>query len=394
MKGAVFQAALVLFAALPGRFQSCDEESSPCPAPDIAAHPENYPELCGDGVTKPRCTSLEPKLPLVLRRLEKLAEVSSYLKEPPAALDERCRYWTLEMLDADAMRSWILPSRFGVPMVLPFARLRSDSRNPAVGLSAMSAYFCSSDIRAGCIVDLVTTMSWTLQGTQDKVFAHDFVYATNVIAARGDCPAGSADSKAGDLWTGSGTLYRPSGCIEETPPCTEDAWCDYWCDSDPDCPCRTNGVCEEDCPEDSDCLCLEDGYCDPECLSRGKLDPDCDCSRDGVCNELCRRSDPDCGCGLDNECNPECESIDPDCSCEEDGRCNPLCPGTDPDCRCAADGRCDPDCLEEDPDCGCGKDGACMPICGWLDPDCQCLEDGICSTCDCIDPDCPVEGPD
>lgn len=211
MRAAIFQSAVLLFAALPGRFQSCDEEQPICPAADVAAHPESYPELCGDGVSKPRCTSFEPTAPLVLQRLENLADVSHYLVEPPAPLDERCRYWTLETLDADSLRSWVLPTRYGLPMVLPFSRLRSDSKNPGVGQSTMSAYFCSSDIRGSCMVDLVTVFSWTLRSLRDEVFANDFVYATKVFAVRGDGSGTCEGLRVGDFWTGSGELYRPPG---------------------------------------------------------------------------------------------------------------------------------------------------------------------------------------
>jgi hypothetical protein len=204
-------AVLLLFAALPGRFPSCDRETPPCPASDIAGHPEAYPELCGDGISAPLCTTAEPGSLSILNPVEELVEVSDYLVPPPAPLDNRCRYWVFETVDPAMLRYWVVPFRQGVPTVVPFARIRAGSEAPAAGESAMSAYHCSSDIRGNCIVDLVTVWSWTLRSKADDVFADDYVYATKVFAVRGNCPAGSAGMKVGDVWKGSGTLYRPWG---------------------------------------------------------------------------------------------------------------------------------------------------------------------------------------
>jgi len=211
MRTAHLHAVLMIFAALPGRFQSCNNEPPRCPASDIAGNPEAYPELCGDGVSAPLCHTVRPGSLSILNDVEMLVENSVYLEPPPEPLDDRCRYWVFDTVDPAQLRFWVVPLRQGVPTVVPPAQIRVGSKTPAAGESTMSAYQCSSDIRGSCIADLVTAWSWTLRPVDDGIFADDYVYATEVFAMRGNCPAGGGGLKVGDMWKGSGTLYRPGG---------------------------------------------------------------------------------------------------------------------------------------------------------------------------------------
>lgn len=369
---------LFIFAALPGTVKSCsepDQQEIWCPSADIAAHPENYPELCGSTSSDVHCVTTVPENLADLNKYEQFTEVSMYLVPPVEIPHENYLTWKLEKVFNSTIRFWTVPFHYGLPVTVPLSEIRSDSYRLRAYESRMSAYMCTSDTRGGCIIDMLSAWSWTLRHPSDDLFANDYMYATRVMAMRGNCQLGPEKIKVGDVWKGSGKLYRRGGLTQDSPPCEEDGWCNPGCYGDPDCNCYHNGVCDSDCPDDPDCeTCYENETCDDDCPG-----------------------DPGCECLDDDFCNPECEDWgldDPDCDCSEDGWCNPICMDSDPDCECRPEGTCNPDCMNHDPDCQCIEDGYCNPACGWFDPDCQCLEDGLCGMCECEeDPDCPEDNP-
>ena len=203
-----------IFAALPGNPRSCsgeEEEEIWCPSQDIAGHPEDYAELCGDTRMDVQCLTTVPKNSNVIRNHEYLTEVSEYLTPPVEIPEMYYRFWKLENVPIGNLRYWTVPFHYGVPIVKPISEFRSDTEWPEESESKMSAYHCSSDVRGECIIDMLTAWSWTLRPIEDPVFADDYVYATKIIALRGNCPVGQGKHKVGDTWKGYGKLIRPEG---------------------------------------------------------------------------------------------------------------------------------------------------------------------------------------
>ncbi len=375
--------SLVAFvAALPGQLRGCGAPEcylDACPGNDLVCGFLSDPDTCGSRSTAVECVyacphaenplgcSSEPMdLRCFVRAREVLAEATDFTEARPEdvpAIHCGRGIWALLFFEGPAVRTLEVPPGLGTPVIPPFAAVRSDSGELVPGETRMSAYFLTSNIVDGCVLDMGVVWSWTLTDWTDPLFAYDLEESLKILHRHGDCDRDGLPRK-GSAWKMIGKLYRPEGCSGTGEgPCGPDGWLNPLCVFDPDDPCHYDGSCEEFCPGDLDCGCGWDLYCNPVCLG---TDPDCPCGPDGRCNPLCD-GDPDCECVWDGRCNDLC-LYDPDCTCVEDGVCSPVCGWLDPDCLCAADGVCNAAC-EEDPDCECPDDGYCDPGCPG-DPDC------------------------
>jgi hypothetical protein len=214
--GAIF--LLVIFGALPGHARSCSGKviedmtvtEAPCMASDLVHHPESYPALCGDDPTAVHCTSLVPRFPsltLPFGGPGGFIEVLEGMESFPVSIEKGdSRVWILQEIEQGMALMKDVPDYYGIPIVKPFAHLRSDAVFPGEG-SRMSLYFCVSDIREECIVDSVVALSWIVKHDA-KIFSDDFEAAGQVFALRGNCPE---SIRIGDAWKTWGELYLPEG---------------------------------------------------------------------------------------------------------------------------------------------------------------------------------------
>jgi hypothetical protein len=209
---------VVIFGALPGQPRSCGGKviedmavtEAPCPASDLVHNTGHYPALCGDGPTAVHCTTVVPPFPsntLAYGGLTPLIEVLEGTESFPVGIEEGdSRLWLLQEIEQGMALVKEVPDYYGIPIVKPFAHLRSDAMSPDDG-SRMSLYFCVSDIRGECIVDSVMAVSWKVMH-EEKIFTDDFEAAGQVFALRGNCPDGI---RIGDAWKDWGELYLPEG---------------------------------------------------------------------------------------------------------------------------------------------------------------------------------------
>jgi len=205
----------IFLGVLPGRPPSCNHENesvteSPCIAHDIALHPENYPELCGDSETAVTCAKVVPPFPsrtLLYPIPEVLIEVPEEMKNFTGKIEiGDSKEWLIQEIDQGLVLVQDVPDYYGIPIVKPFAILRSEATNPYSG-NKMSLYLCVSDIREECIVDSVMILSWSII-TKPDIFTTNFESAGKVFALRGTCPE---EIRVNQVWKTTGELYLPEG---------------------------------------------------------------------------------------------------------------------------------------------------------------------------------------
>lgn len=215
--------AAAILATLPGQLRSCGQDDVACidvrPGQCMVRSFLQDEDLCGGEETAVECfTDMPVGVNDHLAPWEPVAQVATLVVDTehtaPGAW-QRVGSWIFWIpRDGDPiagqMRTRMVPPHHGDPIPIPFAALRGSDEVLQEGVTRMSAYQRTSDIRLGCIINRAVVWTWTLRAMDDDIFADDLDAAVKVVGLEGDCQQAGLPSQ-GYTYRLRGKLYRPDG---------------------------------------------------------------------------------------------------------------------------------------------------------------------------------------